>query len=179
MAKKFERKGLIKMTLTMERAFLNEVEYTEEQFAKYFKEVFGTWGTFSYANSGLVLSIISGGMLIDGQFYTLSGNEDITLPANATSYIIASQPIADRTAPITFSVSNTIAEDTTEQLQASVFRCITTADSIRVIDRIGGNATALYRSLYQRVDNLSTVYSGTTDPANTLGNDGDVYIKYI
>jgi len=164
------------MAFTVERAFLNAVTYTSADFAAYHEKVFGSTGTFAYTTQGLTLIIQSGGLLMGGYFYKVTGEVRQTLSPNQIRYVVAKKAKNNDADP-EFFLADSIREDDGTDYVATVFRVVANATSLEV-ERIGGYPTALYRAINGRLDNVVKVFSGSANPENTLGRNGDVYIKY-
>jgi hypothetical protein len=178
------------MAFTIEKGFVNDVQYTDRDFASYIEGAFGSVGTFAYTTSGLQLNVEHGGVLMGGYFYKIVGSESFTMPANQTRYIIAKKEKNDEQYPVLMLVS-TIEEDSESSYVALLFKLVSNQQTLTV-ERVGGYPTALYRAINnrlnraveaydeinQRVDGVVKILSGTKYPDKTLGRDGDVYIKY-
>jgi len=164
------------MALRAEKAFLNAVTYTSADFSSYQEKVFGSVGTCSYETAGLSLEIQGGGLLLGGYFYKLTGSLTMTIPANQTRYIIAKKTKFADTDP-EFDLAEAVTEDNEKYYIATIFRVIASTNALKV-ERIGGYPSALYGALEEQINHVVQVHSGTANPTNSLGRDGDVYIKY-
>lgn len=57
---------------------------------------------------------------------------------------------------------------------------LTTTETGKVLDATQGTELlSMITSLQQTIANMPKVHTGTTDPANTLGNNGDYYLKLL
>jgi len=164
------------MASNVQKAFINDVEYTEKDFASYQEKVFGSTGTFSYNTRGRTILVQGGGLLMGGYFYKITGEVGAEVPANETKYVIARKTKGDESAP-RFTLSGAPAEDDEKEYAVTLFKLVASANSLEV-DRISGYSTALYKTLHREIVNTVKVHSGTGNPAASLGKDGDVYIKY-
>ena len=178
--------------------------------------------------SGLTVTVKAGKAFIDGYYYELDEDKDITFSANATSYLITNAVAltldkTERKISIKkkeqMSIDKPINTGTTHELflctiKLSPATSIIT-DSIIVdrrpddnycgfvaglieqinfgelfsqmesqfndwFDDIKGKLSGdVATNLQNQIDELPKIRSGTTDPDNSVGKDGDIYIKIV
>ena len=178
--------------------------------------------------SGLTVTVKAGKAFIDGYYYELDEDKDITFSANATSYLITNavaltldkterkisikkkeqmsidKPINTGTihelilctiklSPATSIITDSIIVDRRqddnycgfvagliEQINfGELFSQMESQFNDWFNDIKGKLSGDVATSLQNQINELPTIRSGTTDPDNSVGKDGDIYIKIV
>lgn len=235
-----ERSGFFDAQLTENGSY--DRAYQALDFAKLFSLFFRNGVFISpisnlqvIAKDGLTVTIKAGQAFIDGYWYELTEDMDITLSPNETAYeslcVIACQlnkaerkislvkkegvssslPVNNGTvhelvlAQVAVGVgSATVSDSNITDLREDSTYCgfvkgtvdeIDTTDLFRqfntqfnewfdgvkgILDEdTAGNLLGKITELQTQVNNLPVIYSGVSDPDNSIGKDGDIYIKII
>ena len=216
--------------------------YDASDFADYFSSFVGNGVFLNPANqlkvvpkSGLVVTVKTGKAFIDGYWYNLEEDMDITLSANSTSNAINDEIVCklDRTNRVITvgkkeAVSNLLPTNngTVHELVLAIINVSVGASSITASDitdtrpdnaycgyvgalieqvdfstlfdqlesqfndwfetikgtlsgDVAGRLQTQINEITEKVDGQPTIRSGTDDPNNEVGVDGDVYIKIL
>lgn len=178
--------------------------------------------------SGLTVTVKSGKAFIDGYYYELDEDKDITFSANATSYLITNaialtldkterkisikkkeqmsidKPINTGTihelilctiklSPATSIITDSIIVDRRpddnycgfvagliEQINfGELFSQMESQFNDWFNDIKGKLSGDVATNLQNQIDELPTIRSGTEEPDNSVGKDGDIYIKIV
>ena len=178
--------------------------------------------------SGLTVTVKAGKAFIDGYYYELDEDKDITFSANATSYLITNavaltldkterkisikkkeqmsidKPINTGTihelilctiklSPATSIITDSIIVDRRpddnycgfvagliEQINfVELFSQMESQFNDWFNDIKGKLSGDVATNLQNQIDELPKIRSGTTDPDNSVGKDGDIYIKIV
>lgn len=178
--------------------------------------------------SGLTVTVKAGKAFIDGYYYELDEDKDITFLANATSYLITNavaltldkterkisikkkeqmsidKPINTGTihelilctiklSPATSIITDSIIVDRRpddnycgfvagliEQINfCELFSQMESQFNDWFNDIKGKLSGDVATNLQNQIDELPTIRSGTADPDNSVGKDGDIYIKIV
>lgn len=178
--------------------------------------------------SGLTVTVKAGKAFIDGYYYELDEDKDITFSANATSYLITNaialtldkterkisikkkeqmsidKPINTGTihelilctiklSPATSIITDSIIVDRRpddnycgfvagliEQINfGELFSQMESQFNDWFNDIKGKLSGDVATNLQNQIDELPTIRSGTAEPDNSVGKDGDIYIKIV
>lgn len=209
--------------------------YDATDFANYFANFIGN-GIYAEpsdqlkvsASSGLTVKVKSGKAFIDGYWYELTEDKNVTLKANTgtgseTTVIVAelnktnreitvkAREFVSSTIPLNTSnihelvlaivtnkvgisvIANEMIQDTrlnseycgvvtgvVKQLDIGTAYSQLEAQFNSWLDTIKGKlGDDVAASLQAQIDALPVIRSGTSDPDNSVGKDGDIYIKFV